>query len=63
MYYDNQSEVHLVKNQVFHGITKHITIRYHFIRELINDGAFNLEKINGINNSANMFTKLVMTKH
>ncbi|KRY44405.1 Retrovirus-related Pol polyprotein from transposon TNT 1-94 [Trichinella britovi] len=30
---DNQSELKLAKNPVFHARTKHIDIRYHFIRE------------------------------
>ncbi|KAI3508780.1 hypothetical protein L1887_23794 [Cichorium endivia] len=32
---DNQSAIHLAKNPVFHSRTKHIKMRYHFIREQI----------------------------
>ena len=58
---DNQSAVHLAKNPVFHSRTKHIQMRYHFIRELINDGTLNLKKILGTKNPADMFTKVVTT--
>ncbi|KAI3791043.1 hypothetical protein L2E82_04591 [Cichorium intybus] len=59
---DNQSAVHLAKNPVFHSRTKHIQMRYHFIRELINDGTLNLKKILGTKNLADMFTKVVTTE-
>ncbi|KAI3767934.1 hypothetical protein L2E82_18363 [Cichorium intybus] len=58
---DNQSAGHLSKNPVFHNRTKHIQMRYHFIRELINDGTLNLKKILGTKNPADMFTKVVTT--
>ncbi|KAI3764834.1 hypothetical protein L2E82_14851 [Cichorium intybus] len=58
---DNQSAVHLAKNPVFHSRTKHIQMRYHFIRELINDETLNLKKILGTKNPADMFTKVVTT--
>ena len=59
---DNQSAVHLAKNPVFHSRTKHIQMRYHFIRELIADGTLNLKKILGTKNPADMFTKAVTTE-
>lgn len=33
LYVDNQSAIRLVNNPVFHKLTKHIDIRYHYIRE------------------------------
>ncbi|CAH9100977.1 unnamed protein product [Cuscuta epithymum] len=59
LYYDNQSAIHLAKNPVFHSRTKHIKMRYHFIRELIEDGIINLKKILGTKNPADMLTKVV----
>ncbi|GKC50392.1 hypothetical protein Tco_1073137, partial [Tanacetum coccineum] len=32
---DNQSAIHLSRNHVFHERTKHINVRYHFIREVL----------------------------
>jgi len=30
---DNQSAIYMAKNQIFHGRTKHIAIKYNFIFE------------------------------
>ena len=35
---DNKSSLDLMKNPVFHGRSKHIDIRFHFIRECIDNG-------------------------
>ncbi|GKC86743.1 zinc finger, CCHC-type containing protein [Tanacetum coccineum] len=35
LFVDNQSALELMKNPVFHGRSKHIDIRYHFIRVLV----------------------------
>ncbi|KAF5797362.1 putative RNA-directed DNA polymerase [Helianthus annuus] len=59
LFCDNQSAIHLAKNPVFHSKTKHIQLRYHFIRERINDGTLKLEKIKGTENPADMLTKVV----
>ncbi len=59
---DSQSAIHLVKNSTFHSRTKHIDLRYHFIRSLIEDGVLKLVKIAGSKNLANMLTKLVTTE-
>ena len=32
---DNQSTIHLLKDSRFHARTKHIAVRYHFIREAV----------------------------
>jgi hypothetical protein len=59
LFCDNQSAIHLAKNPVFHSKTKHIQLRYHFIREKINDGTLKLKKIKGTENPADMLTKVV----
>eukprot|EP00253_Pinus_taeda_P007600 PITA_07600 len=38
IYCDNSSAIALSKNSVFHKRTKHIDIRFHYIRELVNNG-------------------------
>ncbi|KAE8731199.1 SWI/SNF-related matrix-associated actin-dependent regulator of chromatin subfamily A member [Hibiscus syriacus] len=35
---DSQSAIHLAKNQVYHARTKHIDVRYHFVREILEEG-------------------------
>ncbi|KAI3667008.1 hypothetical protein L6452_42050 [Arctium lappa] len=57
LHYDNESAVKLAKNPVYHGKTKHIGRRYHFVRELIRDGTMNLKNISGAKNPTDMFTK------
>eukprot|EP00253_Pinus_taeda_P023909 PITA_23909 len=38
IYCDNSSAIALSKNSVFHKRTKHINTKFHFIRELVNNG-------------------------
>ncbi len=40
---DNQSAISMAKNPQFHRRAKHINIKYHFIREQINDSKIRLE--------------------
>ena len=39
---DNQSCVKLSENLVFHDKSKHITIKYHYISDMVQRGAMNL---------------------
>ncbi|KAL5769249.1 hypothetical protein ACOSQ2_016032 [Xanthoceras sorbifolium] len=61
LYCDSQSAIHLAKNPSFHSRTKHIQLRYHFIRSLLEDGILKLEKISGAQNPADMLTKTATT--
>nr|GFD11164.1 retrovirus-related Pol polyprotein from transposon TNT 1-94 [Tanacetum cinerariifolium] len=45
MHSDSQSAIHLAKNQVYHERTKHIDVRYHFIREILEEGGVEIQKI------------------
>jgi hypothetical protein len=54
---DSQSAIFLAKNPAFHSRTKHIQLRYHFIRSLLDGGQLTLEKILGAKNPADMLTK------
>ena len=54
---DSQSAIFLAKNSAFHPRTKHIQLRYHFIRSLLDDGQLTLEKIHGAKNPTDMLTK------
>ncbi|KAF3642236.1 Polygalacturonase [Capsicum annuum] len=54
---DSQSAIHLTKDQMYLERTKHIDIKYHFIRESIIEGKVSAQKINTTDNPADMFTK------
>jgi hypothetical protein len=57
LYCDNESAIHLANNSTFHSKTKHIQLRYHFIRSILEDGHLKLEKIHTSQNPADMLTK------
>ena len=57
LYNDSQSGIFLDKNPAFHSKTKHIQVKYHFIRHLLSDEQLKLEKICGSQMPANMLTK------
>lgn len=59
---DNQSAIKLVKNPQFHKRSKHIAIRYHFIRQMYEEGEFNLVYVPSNKELADIFTKSV-SKH
>ncbi|KAL5576689.1 hypothetical protein UlMin_018388 [Ulmus minor] len=56
---DNQSSIHLTKNQMFHERTKHIDIKLHFIRDVVSQGIVSVEKVHTDDNPADMLTKPV----
>jgi hypothetical protein len=45
LYYDNLSAINISKNPIQHNRTKHIDIRHHFIRELVEDKIIVLEHV------------------
>ena len=59
MFIDSQSAIHLAKNSALRSKTKHIQLRYHFIRSVLEDGQLKLEKIHTNENPADMLTKVV----
>eukprot|EP00253_Pinus_taeda_P023383 PITA_23383 len=54
---DNQSCIKLTENPVFHDRSKHIGIRYHFIRDYVQKGAVKLEYISTDEQVADILTK------
>ncbi|WVZ61696.1 hypothetical protein U9M48_011528 [Paspalum notatum var. saurae] len=61
IYCDSQSAIYLTKDQMFHERTKHIDVRYHFIRGVIAEGGIKVRKISTHDNPADMMTKHVPT--
>ena len=57
LYSDSQSALHLSKNMMFHERTKHIDVRFHFIREVISSGNVTLLKVSTEENAADALTK------
>ena len=56
---DSQSAIHLIKNQSFHEGTKHIDVKFHFIRDVVEQGAIKVEKVMRDDNAADLLTKIV----
>ena len=54
---DNQSAIALTRNLVFHGRSKHIHKRYHFIRECVENGQIAVEHVPGEKQKADILTK------
>ena len=57
VYCDNTSAINIFKNPVQHSRTKHIDIRHHFIRELIENKSFVIEHVATDMQLANIFAK------
>nr|GEY05397.1 ribonuclease H-like domain, reverse transcriptase, RNA-dependent DNA polymerase [Tanacetum cinerariifolium] len=54
---DNISAIALIRNPVFHGRSKHIDIRYHFIHECVENGHINVEHVSGELQRTDILTK------
>ncbi|MCO5597768.1 hypothetical protein L7F22_051850 [Adiantum nelumboides] len=57
LYRDSQSAIQLAKNPVFHSKTKHVDVKYHFIREILENKQIQLMKIHTKDNPADLLTK------
>eukprot|EP00253_Pinus_taeda_P016819 PITA_16819 len=57
IYCDNQSCIKITENPSFHDKSKHIEIKYLFIRDYVQKGAFKLEYISTNEQGADIFTK------
>ncbi|KAI3516558.1 hypothetical protein L1887_15477 [Cichorium endivia] len=64
IYVDNRSALDLMKNLVFHGRSKHIDIRYHFIRECVENGEITVNHVCSKEQKADILTKaMAKIKH
>ncbi|CAN0875048.1 Retrovirus-related Pol polyprotein from transposon TNT 1-94, partial [Linum grandiflorum] len=57
LFCDSQSAIHLAKNSTFHSRSKHIDVRYHWIRDVVESKQLQLEKIHTDENGSDMCTK------
>ena len=55
--FDNKSAIALTKNHVFHGRSKHIHRRFHFIRECVESEQIEVKHIPGTEQKADILTK------
>ena len=54
---DNESAIRMADNPVEHSLTKHIAIRYHFLRDHQQKGDIEISYINTKDQLADIFTK------
>ena len=54
---DNESAIHLAKNSMYHKRTKHIDVRYHWIRDCLEAKLFELDNVHTDDNGSDMLTK------
>lgn len=57
VYCDNSSTIKLSKNPVMHGRSKHIDVRFHFLRDLTKEGVVELVHCGTQDQIADMMTK------
>jgi hypothetical protein len=63
IHYDNQRCVNLFENPVFHDRSKHIEIKYHYIRDMVQRKEIHMQYISTHEQIAYIFTKpLAKTK-
>ncbi len=54
---DNQAAISLAKNPISHNRSKHIDIKYHFLRDEVENGTLDIKYVSTDNNVADVFTK------
>jgi len=62
LYCDNLSAINISKNHIQHSRTKHIDIRHHFIRDLVEEKIVTLEHVTTEEQLADIFTKAMDAK-
>ncbi|GJU83627.1 retrovirus-related pol polyprotein from transposon TNT 1-94 [Tanacetum coccineum] len=56
---DNQGAIHLSRNHVFHERTKHINVRYHFIKEVLEAKTVKVLKVGTRHNVVDALTNVI----
>jgi len=62
LYCDNLSAINISKNHIQHSRTKHIDIRHHFIRDLVEEKIVTLAHVTTEEQLADIFTKALDVK-
>jgi len=62
LFCDNLSAINIFKNHIQHSRTKHIDIRHHFIRDLVEEKVVTLEHVDIEEQMADIFTKALDAK-
>ena len=57
VYCDNQSVIHLAKNRSFHERSKHIDVRLHFVKDIIDAEEIGVGKVPTKDNPSDILTK------
>ena len=57
IYFDNTSAISISKKPMMHSKTKHIPIKYHFLREQVSKKNIRVEYVGTKEQVANIFTK------
>lgn len=57
LYVDNQSAIQIIKNPVLHKRTKHIDIKFHYVRDRYLEGSFDLKYVNTKEQLGDILTK------
>ena len=57
LFCDNSSTIKLSKNPVLHGRSKHIDVRFHFLRDLTKEGKVELVHCRSVEQIADILTK------
>jgi hypothetical protein len=57
LFIDSQSGIYLTKDQMFHERSKHINLKDHHVRDIVDQGKLKICKISTHDNPADMMTK------
>lgn len=64
LFVDNQGALMLLLNPMYQSSSKHVDVRFHWIREVLEEGTVTMSYVSTSSNLANLFTKaLPWVKH